>query len=129
MSQPIATATKPARVESWSALTVDRPMPKISRQRIIGDHMMVSRVILEPGFELASHYHPNEQFVIVLSGRARFTLGTDGSPDFRAVEVTGGDVLVLPPNVPHSCIAIERTEIMDLFSPPSEKTGVDARRA
>lgn len=117
---------KPARVETWSTLTIDRPMPSIERQRIIGDHMMVSKVTLEPGFDLASHAHPNEQFVIVLKGCARFTLGAPGERDFREVEVKGGDVLVLPPNVPHSCIAIERTEILDLFSPPSEKTGVDA---
>ncbi len=67
--------------------------------------------------------------MIVLSGRARFILGAPGSRDFREVEVTGGDVLVLPPNVPHSCVALERTEVMDLFSPPSEKTGVDAHSA
>jgi len=120
------TTMKPARVETWSKLGVDRPMPKIARQRIIGDHMMVSKVTLEPGFDLASHAHANEQFVVVLSGHCRFTVGAPGSREFREVEVRGGDVLVLPPNVPHSCKAIERTEIMDLFSPPSEKTGVDA---
>ena len=123
MPQPRST---PARIESWQRLPTDAPMPKITRQRIIGDHMMISRVILEPGFEVASHHHFNEQLVVVLSGRARFTLGAPGSTDFRTVEVHAGDVLVLPPHVPHSCTALERTEILDLFSPPSEKTGVDA---
>ncbi len=120
--------TKPARVENWANLPADTPMPKITRHRIIGDHMMVSHVVLEQGFTLASHHHPNEQLVVVVSGLARFTLGEEGSKDFRTVDVGGGDVVVLPPHVPHSCIALERTEILDLFSPPSEKTGVDMRR-
>ena len=86
---------------------------------------MISRVKLSAGFELASHHHPNEQIVVVLSGRCRFTLGTPGQPDVRTVDIVGGDVLVVPSNVPHSCTALEETLILDLFSPPSEKTGVD----
>lgn len=117
-----------ARIERWDTLPTDHPMPLIARQRIIGDHVMVSRVTLEPGFFVPAHHHSNEQFVVVMSGHARFTIGAAGSPQFREVEVRGGDVLVLPPHVPHSCRAIERTEIMDLFSPPSEKTGVDEAR-
>jgi quercetin dioxygenase-like cupin family protein len=123
-------ASKPAaRVETWHRLPVDHPMPLIARQRIIGTHMMVSKVTLEPGFFVPSHHHANEQFVVVVSGHARFALGAEGTPDFRTVEVRGGDVLVVPPHVPHSCLALERTEILDLFSPPSATTGVDAPRS
>jgi len=89
--------------------------------------MMVSRVVLSQGFALASHQHPNEQFVVMLSGRCVFGIGAEGSADHREVEVRGGEVLVLPPNLPHSCRAVEESVILDLFSPPSEKTGVDRR--
>jgi hypothetical protein len=34
-------------------------------------------------------------------------------------------VLQLPGGVPHSAYAIERCEILDIFSPPSETTGID----
>lgn len=114
-----------ARVVTLAELVTDRPMPRIERRRIIGDRMMVSDVMLEPGFTLASHAHENEQFVVVLSGACRFGLGVEGSAGHRTVEVRAGQVLVLPGNVPHSCVALEATHILDLFSPVSAGTGVD----
>ncbi len=87
--------------------------------------MMISRVLLHRGFRVPTHHHANEQIVVVLSGLCRFGLGVEGTADRREVEIMGGDVLVLPSNLPHSCEAIEDTLIMDLFSPPSERTGVD----
>ncbi|MFI4891870.1 MAG: hypothetical protein ACIAQ0_00340 [Phycisphaerales bacterium JB058] len=39
--------------------------------------------------------------------------------------LVGGQAIVLPPNVPHGAEALEETIILDLFSPPSEKTGID----
>jgi quercetin dioxygenase-like cupin family protein len=102
-------------------------MPLIARRRIIGDHMMVSDVLLSRGFTLATHQHENEQFVVLLSGHCTFGIGNKGEAGYREVEVHGGQVLVLPPNVPHSCIAHEDTRILDLFSPPSTMTGVDRR--
>lgn len=114
-------------VEDFANLPVDRPMPLIDRQRIIGEMMMVSRVVLHQGFKVDRHAHENEQFAVVLSGRIRFDLGEPGTDSARSVELTGGQVLVIPPNAPHGAEAIETTEILDLFSPPSEKTGVDQR--
>lgn len=102
-------------------------MSLISRRRVIGERMMVSRVVLSQGFVLQSHQHANEQFVVMLSGRCVFGVGVEGSPEYREVEVRGGEVLVLPSMLPHSCRAIEESVILDLFSPPSETTGVDRR--
>ncbi len=101
-------------------------MPLIDRRRVIGEHLMVSEVRLHKGFCLASHHHANEQFVIVVSGRCRFGIGAEGTQDHRVLIVESGQVLVLPPNVPHSCVALEETQILDLFSPPSAGTGVDS---
>ena len=60
----------------------------------------------------------------MLSGRVRFTLGEPGSE--RTVELVGGQVLLVPPNVRHGAEAIETSELLDVFSPPSDTTGVDA---
>lgn len=114
-----------ARKYTLETLPIDRPMPLLERRRIIGEKMMISEVFLAKGFEIASHQHENEQIVVVLSGRCRFGVGEPGTPGHHDVEVTGGDVLHLPSNVPHSCRALEDTRILDLFSPVSEKTGVD----
>ncbi len=112
-----------ARLLTLADLPTDRPMPLISRQRVIGQQMMISRVILEPGFKVGVHHHANEQMVVMLRGRAEFNLEEPGGA--RTVEVRGGQVLLLPGGVPHGCRAIERCEILDLFSPVSETTGVD----
>jgi quercetin dioxygenase-like cupin family protein len=114
-----------ARVYTLSELPTDTPMPLIARRRVIGENMMISEVKLEPGFHVPTHQHTNEQFVVVLRGRCLFGLGAEGSAERREVEVRGGQVLHLPPDVPHSCKAIEETVILDLFSPTSQKTGVD----
>jgi quercetin dioxygenase-like cupin family protein len=114
---------------AWFDLPSDRPMPRIQRRRIIGDRMMVSDVRLEKGFELASHRHDNEQFVVLLSGRCIFGVGDPGTPEFKETELRPGEVLVLPGGVAHSCRALEDTHILDLFSPVSERTGVDAHAA
>lgn len=100
-------------------------MPLIDRRRIIGEHLMVSEVLLHKGFSLASHQHANEQFVVVVSGACRFGVGAEGTSEHREMIVRAGQVLVLPPDVPHSCVALEDTHILDLFSPPSAGTGVD----
>ncbi len=114
-----------ASVHSWDSIKADHPMEKIDRQRIIGDKMMISRVILHPGFVVGEHHHENEQLVVVLSGRCRFRVGEVGGAATEELIVEGGQVLELPANVPHACEALERTEILDLFSPVSQTTGVD----
>lgn len=110
----------------WATLPQDHPMPLIDRRRIIGEHAMVAEVFLHAGFKVDTHQHANEQFAIVLSGRVRFTVGNVGAADRREMELSSGEVLYLPPNVPHSAEALEDSLLLDLFSPPSEKTGVDA---
>jgi quercetin dioxygenase-like cupin family protein len=115
----------PARVITIAELPIDRPMDLIERQRIVGEHMMVSRVVLHRGFRIERHQHANEQMSIVLSGRIRFLLGEVGTADESSVELVSGQVIVLPPHVPHGAEAIEETVVLDLFSPPSTHTGVD----
>lgn len=97
-------------------------MPRIERRRILGERMMISRVHLSEGFFVPSHRHENEQFAVVLSGAVKFIV--DEPP--REVIARAGEVLHLPRNVPHSALALEDSVLLDLFSPVSEKTGVDA---
>lgn len=117
-----------APVYRWSDLPQDHPMALIDRRRIIGKQMMISEVHLHKGFALQTHQHENEQFAVVISGRIRFGIGADGSPERYETTLTGGQVIHLPGNVPHSAEALEDTHILDLFSPPSAGTGVDEKR-
>jgi quercetin dioxygenase-like cupin family protein len=109
----------------WDELERDRPLALLSRRRIIGEKMMISEIVLEKGCDVPSHQHANEQFTIVLEGCLRFGIGEPGSPEHRFVDVRAGEVLHLPPNVFHSACVIEDSRVLDVFSPPSQKTGVD----
>lgn len=109
----------------WDDLATDSPMALLERRRIIGEQAMLSRVLLRKGCSVPTHHHPNEQFACVLSGRIRFGLGAVGSPERRDVTLTAGEVIHFPSNVPHSADALEDTVVLDIFSPPSETTGID----
>lgn len=116
-----------ATLHRWSALPVDNPMPLLARRRVMGEKMMVSRIELTRGCVVPTHAHENEQITCVLSGRIRFGIGAEGSPERYDVEVRAGETLLLPPHVPHSAEALEDTLVLDLFSPPSAVTGVDRK--
>jgi quercetin dioxygenase-like cupin family protein len=109
---------------SWSELESDHPMEGIARQRVIGEKMMVSRVELEAGLLVPSHSHDNEQMAIVVSGRLRFTLGPPEAPT-ETLEAAAGEVVLLPGGMPHAAEVLERAVVLDVFSPPSETTGID----
>lgn len=112
-----------ARPVKWADLDADRPMPTIVRRRLIGQQAMISDVTLDQGCIVPMHAHENEQFACVLSGRIRFTIRTDAGE--RVYTLGPDEVMVLPAGVPHGAEALEATRILDIFSPPSEKTGID----
>ena len=109
----------------WDAIEPDHPAPGATRQLVRGERMMVARFVLEEGFDMEPHVHHNEQISVVVEGRLLFRVGTAGSDEFREELVTAGQVMRLPPFVPHAARALERTVVYDLFSPPSKKTGID----
>ena len=102
-------------------------MAMLARKRVIGEKAMISRVVLEKGCFVPTHAHENEQFVCILSGQLRFGIVPDGSPDRTQITARAGEVVHLPSNVPHSAEAVEDTVVLDVFSPPSETTGIDER--
>jgi quercetin dioxygenase-like cupin family protein len=111
----------------WEDLPSDHPIDKLDRKRIAGERFMIAEVVLHEGCRVASHAHENEQIAIVMSGRIRFTLGAGEAR--REVELGAGEVLHLPPSVPHGAEALEDTRVIDVFSPVSEGTGIDAQRS
>lgn len=114
-----------ASVYRWDKLPTDKPMALLERRRVIGEKAMISQVRLEKGCDVPMHTHENEQFACLMSGRMRFGLGAEGSPQRREIILNAGEVLHLPSNLPHSAFALEECLILDIFSPPSAKTGID----
>ena len=114
-------------VSTWANVEPDHPIEKLTRRRVLGERVMIAKVELEPGCEVAMHRHEMEQVACVMSGRVLFKLGEPGSEDYREVEVAGGQVVVLPSQFPHGVHAIEHTVIFDVLSPPGEM-GVDKQK-
>ncbi|MBX3119228.1 MAG: cupin domain-containing protein [Fimbriimonadaceae bacterium] len=102
----------------------EQPVPKIHLRRVRGERILFAHVTLEAGCHIATHHHESEQIAYVVSGRVLWRLGDPDQPGYREVEVTGGNVVVLPSNFPHGVDAIEETHIIDLLSPPGQM-GVD----
>jgi len=115
--------TNDARVYRWDDLPRDRPMARLDRRRIIGAEFMISNVFLEKGCIVPSHKHDNEQMAMVTEGALKFIVGE--GPGAREEIVRAGEVLHLPGNVAHSAEALEDSRVLDIFSPVSEKTGID----
>jgi len=116
------TTVEKAQTYRWDSIDTDRPMAGVARERIVGSQMMISRIHLDAGCLVPAHSHANEQMACIMRGRIRFTLGDDQQEQRVLGE---GEVLHIPSNMRHSAEALEQCDILDIFAPPSEATGVD----
>jgi quercetin dioxygenase-like cupin family protein len=97
---------------SWRDVEVEQLNPLFERQLIVGDKMMLSRIILRKGFVVPLHQHENEQISYIVEGALKFSI------DEREIVVRAGEVLCIPPNLPHKAEAMEDTLDFDIFYPP-----------
>ncbi len=109
----------------WEDVPLDNPIPLLHRKRVTGEKILVANVFLTKGCRVDLHHHESEQIAYVISGHVRWGIGAPGTPDRREFESRGGEVLVLPSNLPHEVEALEDTNILDMLSPPGPM-GVDA---
>ncbi|MEX0681880.1 MAG: cupin domain-containing protein [Dehalococcoidia bacterium] len=91
-------------------------MPGVSRKTMTaGDRMMLIEVTLAVGAVVPMHTHPHEQTGYLVSGRLRFQLGDDTH------DLAPGDTWMIPGDLPHEVTALERSLVIDVFSPPREE--------
>jgi quercetin dioxygenase-like cupin family protein len=111
----------------WSDIPVEPLNPLIGRQFIVGTGTMVARVLLAKGGHVPLHSHVNEQITYILSGVLKFFMH-EGDTSPREVIVHAGEVLCIPPSVPHEAFALEDTVDLDIFNPPRQDwiDGTDA---
>ena len=102
------------QVYNWAGIEKEQMSPLFARQVIHGENLTVARVYLRKGCAVPEHSHVNEQISMVEQGAIKFVMG--------GVErvLRAGEVLRIPPNVPHSAEAIEDCVATDLFSPCRE---------
>ena len=99
---------------AWNKVEREYLNPQIDREMIVGDKVMLARVLLKKGAHVPLHHHYNEQVTYVLDGALKFAI------DGKEVVVRAGEVLCIPPDMPHEAWALEDTVDLDVFNPPRE---------
>lgn len=96
----------------WHTVEVEALNPLIGRQFVVGSNIMVARVLLKKGAIVPEHSHVNEQVTYILEGALKFWI------DGKEIVVKAGEVLTIPPNMPHKAEALIDTVDLDIFNPP-----------
>lgn len=99
---------------NWSAIAEEKMNPLLSRQVIHTGQMSIARIKLRKGAVVPLHQHVNAQVSMVRTGALRFDMGGE------SVVVRAGEVVAIPPNMPHRVEALEDSMATDLFTPQRE---------
>src|SRR6202046_1370648 len=107
-----APSKAPLQYIPWHTIPLEELNPLLQRQFVVGQEIMVARVLLKKGCIVPEHSHHNEQITYILDGALKFWI------DGREIVVHAGEVLTIPPNMPHKAEAVEDTVDLDIFNPP-----------
>src|SRR5690606_27759343 len=86
-------------------------VPGVLHRHVSGAGATFAWLRLAKGSEVPEHHHPHEQITYIPEGHVRVTTPAG------VYEVKAGQVLVIPPNVPHHFLALEDTLDFDIFQP------------
>ena len=97
--------------DSKNAKTAHLPGNIVRKVLAYSDDVMTTYWEVPAGSVIPPHQHPHEQFSIVISGSAEYTIGGEKHL------LQAGDSCVMPPNVPHNVNCIENLVAIDIFAP------------
>ena len=98
----------------WSSVPIEDLNPLLQRHFVVGHDIMLARVLLKKGCIVPLHSHHNEQVTYILEGALKFWI------DGKEIVVNAGEVLTIPPHMPHKAEAMADTVDLDVFNPPRE---------
>ena len=96
----------------WHTIPLEDLNPLLQRQFVVGQEIMLARVLLRKGCIVPLHSHHNEQLTYIVEGALKFFI------DGKEIVVRAGEVLCIPSNMPHKAEAMEDTVDLDVFTPP-----------
>jgi len=96
----------------WHTIPLEELNPLLQRQFVVGQDIMLARVLLKKGCIVPEHSHHNEQLTYILDGALKFWI------DGKEIVVHSGEVLCIPAHMPHKAEALEDTVDLDVFNPP-----------
>jgi quercetin dioxygenase-like cupin family protein len=107
-----AAGTAALQYIPWRTIELEDLNPLLQRQFVVGQEIMLARVLLKKGCIVPEHSHHNEQLTYIVEGALKFWI------DGREIVVNAGEVLCIPANMPHKAEALEDTVDLDVFNPP-----------
>ncbi len=107
-----AAAKSELQYVPWHTIPLEELNPLLQRQFLVGQEIMLARVLLKKGCVVPEHSHHNEQVTYILDGALKFWI------DGREIVVRTGEVLCIPSHMPHRAEALEDTVDVDIFTPP-----------
>ena len=111
----------PVTKHAWKDVKTEELNPMLSRQVLTAKDTMIAKVILKKGCVVPAHQHVNEQITYIVDGCLRFWIGEHAAnPGKEFIDVSAGEVLLIPSNVPHRAEAIADTLDVDVFNPPRQ---------
>jgi quercetin dioxygenase-like cupin family protein len=96
---------------NWTGISEEKLNDLMTRRVIHTGQATIARLRLAKGAIVPLHHHVNEQVCMVKSGALEFDIGGE------RVVLRAGDVLVIPPDLPHAVEALEDTDVTDYFTP------------
>ncbi|HZR65662.1 MAG TPA: cupin domain-containing protein [Terriglobales bacterium] len=114
LKRTVSVRRNPAELKhfSWDRVECEAVTPLLERQLIVGQQVMLARLLLRKGCIVPLHSHVNEQLSLIFEGALKFWI------DDKEIIVRAGEVLTIPPNMPHKAEALEDTRGIDVFDPP-----------
>lgn len=109
----MSTSTEVKHI-AWKNVEREQLNPRIAREMLVGNKIMLARVLMKKGAHVPMHQHHNEQVTYILEGALKFAI------DGKEIVVHAGEVLCIPSNIPHEAWALEDTVDLDVFDPPRE---------
>jgi quercetin dioxygenase-like cupin family protein len=100
-----------AELSRWDEIALEKITEMVSRKVIPGRAVTLAHVYLKRGALVPMHRHESEQMTYVLQGALHVLVG---DVEFTVRE---GEVLHVPPDVPHQAEALDDTLELDVFCP------------
>lgn len=98
----------------WNDIEPEQMNPLVTRQFVVGTKTMLARLVMKKGAHVPLHNHMHEQISQVMEGSLRFV--NDG----KEIVVGAGEIVCIPPHVPHEVTALEDSVALDIFNPPRQ---------
>lgn len=102
---------------NWNDVPSEEVTPQMHRKIVAGEKLMIAKMKFGDGFRVPLHSHENEQITEVISGTIRFWFGDNRE---QQMDLHAGEMVVIPPNLPHEALMIGAVEEIDHWAPPRQ---------